>query len=137
MEARIVGDVDHARPAEKRAVRVDDRRAVERPVAVALEEIEHDDDAEVTCRPRKEVGRRARDGLRKLPRRIPGGPLRMEPLERELRERDDRRPVAGRAREGLEPATHVVILVFGCRLLDEGDSHKENSSSFQLPASSS
>ena len=130
MKARVVGDVDHARPAEKRAVRVDDRRAVEGPVAVALEEIEHHDDTEVTCQPRKEVRRRARDSLRKPPRRIPGGPLRMEPLERQLRERNDRRPVAGRARDGLDPATHVVILVLGCGLLDEGDFHEMNSSSF-------
>ena len=63
VEARVVGDVDHARHAEQRAVGVDDRRAVEGPVAVALEEVEHDDHAELARLALERVGGRAGHGL--------------------------------------------------------------------------
>ena len=47
VEARVLGDVHHPRPAEERPSRVDDRRAVVRGVAVALEQIHDDHDAEL------------------------------------------------------------------------------------------
>ena len=63
VEAGVVGDVDHAGPAEQRAVRVDDRRAIERAVAVALVQIQHDDDAEFARAARERIRGRARHRL--------------------------------------------------------------------------
>ncbi len=90
VKAGVVGDVDHARAPEQRAVGVDHGRAVERPIAVALEQIEHGDDAELARLRGKRVRQRAGQRLRRASRTSrTGGILRIERLEGELGEADE------------------------------------------------
>ena len=78
-------------------------------LAVPLVEIQHDDDAKLARRPRERVGRRSGNRLGEPPGVGAGRALRMEPLERELRERDHFRALARPpASTAARPAAHVV-----------------------------
>ena len=71
VERLVVRDVDHPRHAEERPVGVDHGRRVERPVAVALEEVEHGDDARrgaALAEAPSTVGPGMRLGVRRAPR---------------------------------------------------------------------
>ena len=103
--------MDHPRPAEQRPVRVDDRRAVESALAVALVQVEHDDDAELPRAPAERVGRRTRNSFGTSPRGVGGRALRKEAFERELGKDDDRGALSRGPFERLEPAADVRGLV--------------------------
>jgi len=125
VEAGVVGDVRHARDAEQASVGVDHRRRVVGAVAGALEQVQHDDDAEVAGAPGESVGRRSRHGLG-LRRGVGiGRPLRVEGLEGQLGEAGQVRTLAGGLLERRQSERDVGGLLGRRRLLDEGDTHGE------------
>ena len=123
VEAWIVGDVDHPRASEDRTVGVDDRRAIVGTLAIALVQIQDDDDPQLARLPRERVGQRPGNRLGEPPRFRRGRMLRMESLEGELGEGNDRRARARRPLQRRQPPAHVVLFVGGGLLLDERDFH--------------
>ena len=123
MEARVLGDVNHPRHAEQRAVRIDHRRAVVGVIAVALVEVDHGDDAELLRLALKRRDRRSVERLGELAKVRLGRTLRIEPFEGELGETRQLRAVAGRGLERGQPARDVGGLVFGGVLLDQRNFH--------------
>ena len=121
VEAGVVGDVHHARGAEQTAVGVDHGRGIEGAVAVALEEVEHDDDAEIRRAGGKGIRNGTGDGLGQVSDVGARLFLRIERLERQLGETDDIGARVGSACCGVETALQVGPAVVGCGLLDQRD----------------
>ena len=123
VEARIVGDVYHAGPAQKRAVGVDHRRTVESALAVAFVQVEDDDNAELASPAREGISRRARYRFASAPRGRASRTLWKKTLEGELGVDDQVGALARRILERGEPSGNIARLVGGGGLLHQTNLH--------------
>ena len=126
---RRIGDVNHPRTPEQRAVGVDDRRAVERPIAVALEQIQHRDDAEIARLRGERVRRRAGHRLAEAADTGTGGRLRVERLEGEFGEATIAAPCLAAVSNARSARATLSVLSGSRMLLHERDFHDDVDSS--------
>jgi hypothetical protein len=115
--------VHHAGAAEERAVRIDDRRGVVRPVADALVQVEYDDHAVLSGSGLETLGCRSWNGLGEIERIGPGTMLRVEGREGQLRVDDTVGAVGGSLCQCVQSTLSVSSEVGGGALLNEGKVH--------------
>ena len=123
VEAFIVRDVDHPRPAEEAAVSIKYRRRVVTAIPGAFVQICDDYDAQPAGGGRQGLRRRARNRFGQ-PRHVAGRPAaRVKRLERQLGETGELRPARGGRFQRRQTAGEVLGLIRRRTLLDQCDAH--------------
>jgi hypothetical protein len=107
VEARVLGDVHHARPSEQGAVRIDDGRTIVGGILVSLEQIQDDDDAELLGERLEHLDCRARHWLSKIANVAGRRLLWVEGREGKLGKRHELCAATGRATHNLNGATPI------------------------------
>ena len=124
VEVRHLRDVQHARAAEQAAVGVNDRRAVERTVALTFVQVQDNHGAELGGQPGE--GRRGWSGHgfgEFERRRAAARTAREERREGQFGKRHERSATGRRFPDGLESTSHVDGVVRTRLMLDERDAH--------------